>query len=64
MKGGRLTPPIVPMLRVGMHFVTLCVTALRSTAHQDRTQSVRTCIPTRSVGTIVTVLESHPLKTA
>ncbi|NAP21939.1 hypothetical protein PscP89CL_24355 [Pseudomonas syringae] len=36
---------IVPTLRVGMPFVTLCVT--------KRTQSVQNCMPTRSVGTIV-----------
>ncbi|MGY2683915.1 hypothetical protein ACVWVZ_003249 [Pseudomonas tolaasii] len=37
---------IVPMLRVGMHPVTLRVTTL------ERTQSVQSGIPTQSVGTI------------
>ncbi|MBL3875544.1 hypothetical protein EGV01_27110 [Pseudomonas syringae pv. theae] len=36
---------IVPMLRVGMPFRTLCVTFA--------TQSVEKCIPTQSVGTII-----------
>ncbi|AVB22507.1 hypothetical protein BKM03_27310 [Pseudomonas avellanae] len=36
---------IVPMLRVGMPFRTLCV--------PFATQSVEKCIPTRSVGTII-----------
>ncbi len=37
---------IVPMPRVGMHVVTLCVTNLRRAALQDRTQSVQNGIPT------------------
>ncbi|BCS46981.1 hypothetical protein Pta6605_53120 [Pseudomonas amygdali pv. tabaci] len=40
---------MVPMLRIGMHFETLCA----APTIQGRTQSVQNCIPTRSVGTIV-----------
>ncbi|RMT13305.1 hypothetical protein ALP53_01949, partial [Pseudomonas savastanoi pv. phaseolicola] len=49
----RIKMTIVPMLRVGMQFMTLCVTSLRRTEYQDRTQSVQNGVPTRSVGTIV-----------
>jgi hypothetical protein len=45
---------IVPMLRVGMHQVTLCVTG---------TRSVPGGIPTRSVGTI-NICGSEPAREA
>ena len=51
----RLLIEIVPRLRAGMHPLTLCVSYWM--------QSVRTSVPTRSVGTIVlSIISPHRTK--
>ncbi|PPS32913.1 hypothetical protein BVY12_17420 [Pseudomonas amygdali pv. morsprunorum] len=43
------------MLRVGMQFVTLCVTDLSRAAVSRSTQSVQNCATTRSVGAMIII---------